>query len=765
MRSTCSSRLALVFAATLAAALTIGCATSTSSPTGATGGSLGATAGTFRGKVHGGNQPVVGATVTLWAAGAPTTGGAYGTGATSIKTATSASDGSFTFDTAGVSPCTIGQYLYVTAVGGNTGAGTNTRSAMMAALPNPCSVTVGSTTGSLYVLVNEVTTVAAVSALQQFMSITPGGTPAWQIGAPSSNRTGLANAFLMTSNLATIANGTSNVGTLTNTVGGTSYTTTVTPDSAKIYTMANILAYCVNSTGSLCTSLFTDTTPSGSTAPTDTIQVAYYLATNAGGLTMPTYSGIYGSPYYLCTTYVTASPPFPNGLTCTTSSYPTDWMIGVKLQAVNNTTSATVGTVAAGSLAIDASGNVWTAYDASTGTGSVVEMNVLGQVVMVPSSTATVSPIQGSFAAGWTGGTAYTLGATRTNALAIDTNGNIWYADYYGTPGTDTLNPYGSLGLGLETPIAEISPIGTVTGIPVGTSPNALVIDGSNNLYFQNSPNNYTGSTTARDYVSELSSAAPAYTNYYPGAGRGTTIFNYATVDDTANQNADFFSNTCGSILQVNNASETALGNTALPTTNVDGTVVVTLATTTANGPITCAYNGAPDPAGNLWATNSTAANPYLEYVNIVAGSVSGTAPAAITNTPVVTQFAAGTGLTQGGLSLPKGVAIDGLGHVWVVNGVSSTAGGVSEFTVNTTSSTPTVTPMSPAGSAATMAVYGFGSAYGYNSPLQPVIDGSGNVWITTSAGNYLNLLVGGAAPVVTPYASQIAKTAIGSRP
>jgi secreted PhoX family phosphatase len=135
-----------------------------------------------------------------------------------------------------------------------------------------------------------------------------------------------------------------------------------------------------------------------------------------------------------------------------------------------------------------------------------------------------------------------------------------------------------------------------------------------------------------------------------------------------------------------------------------------------------------------------------------------------MTNTPVVTQFAAGTGLTQGGLSLPKGVAIDGLGHVWVVNGVSATSGGVSEFTVNTTG-TPTITPLSPAGSATTIPVYGFGSAYGYQNPIQPVIDPSGNVWIATSAGSILNMLVGGAAPVVTPFASQIAKTSIGIRP
>ncbi len=58
-----------------------------------------ATAATLTGKVHGGNQPVIGATVTLWFAGQGLTG------STAIKAATATTDstGSFSFtkDTAG----------------------------------------------------------------------------------------------------------------------------------------------------------------------------------------------------------------------------------------------------------------------------------------------------------------------------------------------------------------------------------------------------------------------------------------------------------------------------------------------------------------------------------------------------------------------------------------------------------------------------------------------------------------------------------------
>ena len=82
------------------------------------------------GAVYGGQQPITGAAVTLWAAG---TTGSYGTGATSVATTTTDSNGNFSFNSGGVSPCTTGQYLYITSVGGNPGAGTNQYAALMAA--------------------------------------------------------------------------------------------------------------------------------------------------------------------------------------------------------------------------------------------------------------------------------------------------------------------------------------------------------------------------------------------------------------------------------------------------------------------------------------------------------------------------------------------------------------------------------------------------------------------------------------------------------
>ena len=78
------------------------------------------------------------------------------------------------------------------------------------------------------------TTVATVTALQQFMSITPSGTPAWAIGAPSANVTGMANAFTQVGNLVSIATGASAQTSAAATINSVTYTTTITPDSAKI---------------------------------------------------------------------------------------------------------------------------------------------------------------------------------------------------------------------------------------------------------------------------------------------------------------------------------------------------------------------------------------------------------------------------------------------------------------------------------------------------------------------------------------------------
>jgi hypothetical protein len=115
-------------------------------------------AAVMSGTVHGGQQPVYNATVSLWAAGAS----GYGSAATKLATTTSALNGSFQFtklagtgSSAGNTntwqcPSTGNPQIYLTAIGGNTqGTGVtstnNTASALIAAI-GPCSSVTSSNT-------------------------------------------------------------------------------------------------------------------------------------------------------------------------------------------------------------------------------------------------------------------------------------------------------------------------------------------------------------------------------------------------------------------------------------------------------------------------------------------------------------------------------------------------------------------------------------------------------------------------------------------
>jgi len=748
MSVSCISRLRVLCGLTSLALVLTGCALSGdstartgitlagngSSPLGSSPANVG-----LGGTVYGAQQPITQATVTLWAAG---TTGSYGTGATSVATTTTDSNGSFSFNNAGVSPCTTGQYLYITSAGGNPGAGTNQYAALMAALPVPC----GAGTAGTFVNVNEVTTVASVTALQQFMSIAPVGTPAWTIGAPAANVTGMANAFTQVGNLANIATGTSAPSTATNTVSGVTYTTTITPDTAKIYTLADVLAACINTNGnSTCTSLFADTTPGSSSAPTDTIQAMYYLATNAGGVGLPAHGDTQGEPYYLCNTYITATPPFqPYGVCGSTSTtYPTDWAIGVSWSTNNGT--ATIGTTSAYSLAIDGYGNVWTAYGvtggSTTNSANITEFNPLGQVQFTPVANTTitsgpttmyaggttgsaVTSYSPNFTATLTGGTSPSVSvlSSRVAGLAIDTNNNAWFTGYYSSvPPTSG---------GLQGFLTEVTPTGSSSGFLIpADSPGAIAIDGSNNIYVDDEP------ASGRFYTSELefsnASHPGTYAVFDEGIDRQTGIANVVWADPLGYAWAE--STKCsGTPVTIYRA------NTAyFETSSTSGDVT--------NASASCPnYGGFPDPTGGAYY-----AAGGLYDVAISTGTATLAAP-------VVTTEAAGTGTSNGGLDGGNGTFVDGLGNVWVAN----SAGGVSEFSF----ATGAFVPLSPSGTAAAP-VYGFGASYltGKN-PYVVAGDSSGDIWVG-SADSALHYMVGIAGPSVTPTSAMLKTSFIGERP
>lgn len=289
---------------------------------------------TANGMVMGGQQPVSGATVQLWQVG--TTG--YGAGASPLGTsATTGSDGSFSIT--GNYSCSNAAnggntLVCLTATGGNPGLGQGTNNSaiyLMAAL-GPC----GSLSSSTYVILNEVTTVASVYALSQFMS------PSGGIGSYGSSSQGLINAFATVNNLVSIASGSA----LATTPNGNG----VVPQ-AEINTLAYILATCVNSassSSSTCSSLFTAATPGGGTAPTTMLAAALNIAQNPAS-NVP---ALLGMP--------TAQSPFQPTIT-----------------TANDLTLA-IGYASGGAspkaLALDAAGNVWVANYGTGGASSSVSM-------------------------------------------------------------------------------------------------------------------------------------------------------------------------------------------------------------------------------------------------------------------------------------------------------------------------------------------------------------------------------------------------------
>ncbi|MGH9596371.1 MAG: hypothetical protein ACRD3K_06195, partial [Edaphobacter sp.] len=254
---------------------------------------------TIRGSVHGGNQPVIGATVKLWFAG-------QGGPATKAATTTTDSLGSFSFvkGTAGdgttnnyVCPTTGGSPLvYVTSQRGNTqnnGSTTQSNSAAaFIALYGDCSG-IGA---SSFVYMSEVTTVATMAAVQQFLNPTNDSIQADGTGQQRLIMLNLPNTVALLANAAT---GLANSSTIVPAASGgniaAGVTLTASPETAKVNTLANIISACINGATSAdpaCATLFasaatpqanaTNLNPGGGSFPTttDTLQALYYIFTN-----------------------------------------------------------------------------------------------------------------------------------------------------------------------------------------------------------------------------------------------------------------------------------------------------------------------------------------------------------------------------------------------------------------------------------------------------------------------------------------------------
>ncbi len=612
-------------------------------------------ASNVKGIVHGGQQPISGATVQLIAPGTSGYGVSGGAGSILASTTTDG-NGNFTLPSY---TCPSGNVLvYILATGGNPGAGTNAAVAEAAVL-GPCS----GLSSIPFISISEVTTVAAAYTLAPFATVASG---AASIGTSSTNLIGLKNAAAAALNLASLTTGQAPAA---NSVSG------MTLPTAEMNTLADILASCVNSgvsgvASTTCASLFADATPPGGTAPTDTFQAAIDIALNPGNNE---------SALYLL---ATPSAPFQPTL----SSDPGDWALGIQYNGgIMPTSQGTQG------IDIDAQGNAWVVL-LGGGRGPTAVPSGLLEI----SPSGVVSPST----------SAYLNTSVDPIGVAINSAGLVIVSDYSG----NRILSY--------VPSGSSSPGFTFSPSPTN-GPAGIAIDNHDSSFWVA---NYAGNTLSHFSVSgtQLTASSPLAAGAAPfGLAVDASSDVYAADSDT------YAPGSTGSNSGITGYSPTGSG------TYTGGNV----STGTATYPVDIAI----DNGGNIWTAQALGVGKYTS---------SGT------------QLSPQGGYTANQNNTSDSLAIDGLNRTIVANNSPGDlhAGSVTVFTNSGTlistanqsygyfaNNTIPVDPYLPKGLA---------------------IDPSGNVWITGNTPSGVTELIGLVAPVATPLSAQNAPTnRLGTRP
>jgi sugar lactone lactonase YvrE len=552
-----------------------------------------------QGRVMGGQQPVSGATIQLYAVsqtGAKTAAMALITTGTPLPVVT---DANGNFNITGRYTCPTGAYVYLTATGGNPGLmGTvnNPKLALMTGL-GACSTLV---MNYPFLQINELTTAATVYALAGFMADTT------HVGVSAANTQGLANAFATIANLVNIPSGSA---------PGAALPTTSTAPTAELNTLANVIANCVNSdgTGTPCANLITATTV-GASVPVDTVTAMLNIAHNPTNNVVGVFS------------QAAAQAPFQPSL----GGAPADWTVAVK---------ATGGGLSApSSLAIDAAGSVWVANSSGTtvtkltnaqglasGAGGYAATGLLGPqgVAIDTNGNAWVASVYGNSVIELnTTGTAVSPAGGYTSAgisspvsVAIDTNNNVWVANFNGNSVS-----------GLNASMATATVISGSPFTAGGTMlrPAGVAIDPSSNVWVTNS-----GETT----VAELSSAGATLSGagYNDGVvqepvGVALDATGRAYVAGNGGNTLDVFSSGGASVSAVTSSLSLPSG-VATDAANVEYTtngvaagsltiVSVAGSSQAAVGSLNAPLGVAVDESGNVWTANS-GDNSVSEFVGL----------------------------------------------------------------------------------------------------------------------------------------------------
>jgi hypothetical protein len=368
----------------------------------------------FSGKALAGAQPIVGASVQLYAAG--TTGNGSAGSALLTAAITTDTTGAFAVPAGYACPAANSE-LYVVVRGGKVGVGANNPGIALATVLGGCNQL---TSGSQFVI-NEVTTAATAWGVSQFLGA--GG----NIGATATNLQGLSNAVVAIQNLADLAKGAS---------PGALFPKNGASPAAKVNSFANLLNTCTAAAASSgCSALFSAATPSGGSAPSDTLDSALNIVRNPGNNVSALYTQSLSATAALSPALTTAPADWTMSISYSGGGMNSPTHIAVDSNgnvwvasfqnavsefAANGSPVFANGITGGGifesyGLAVDAQNNVWVANEQSPSTvngglGSVTELNSAGQVI--------------SGTNGFTAG-----GLSYPEAIAIDPNGTVWVAD------------------------------------------------------------------------------------------------------------------------------------------------------------------------------------------------------------------------------------------------------------------------------------------------------------------------------------------------
>ena len=596
----------------------------------------------MQGIVHGGQQPIVGAHVYLYAAN--TTG--YGNSSISLLESAGGtvedSNGNYyyptqsqgTFSITGDFTCpSAGSQVYLYVVGGDPGLGDGSNSAIgLIAGLGSC----GELASAPYVVVNEISTIATAYAIAGF------ATDATHVSSSSSSlatSTDLPNAFATVTNLESLGRGVA----LVTTPNGNG----VVPQST-IDTLADILGACVNSVGpssTPCTTLFSNAM-NGNSQPVETATAAINIAHNPGA-NVSTLFGLIGTTWAFQPALESAPNDFTIAITYTGGGLDGTGFApeGIAIDAAGNVWVPNYGSssvsefspngipktgtpyIAAGldnptSVAIDPYGNAWVAnYNGA----DLSEFNSQGQKISGPP--------------GFTGG-----GLNEPYGIAIDSVGNAWAANF----GGNSLSEF-------ESNIADgLELSGSGWGDQVLAGPSGIAAD-------------INGDVWTANYIAATGGLAEAVPSNISGQAPTVTLFSGGGL----NSPYDVAIDGSGNVWATNRGgpgSVSEFTSTGTPITGKSGY---------SGGGLDNPYGISIDGAGNVWAANNGGDSDSISEISSSGNAISGA-----------------NGYVNLLMFSPYGIAVDGSGNVWVTS--DDNVGPLTEFVG---AATPVVTPIS-AGSA-----------------------------------------------------------------